>query len=785
VSDVFISYSRKNEDIVMRVVDRLAQDGLSVWVDWQDISISADWLNDIFRGIEEAANILFFYSSQSLISPVCHVELAHARKHNKRIISVICENANIETSLAGFASQPLDRIVYDALGSSEIMRVASENYHKIKRHNWLFMTEEAHFDKQMQLLLHTLRSDQEYLRLHTRFLIRARLWEDKQVKTGYLLSRTEIAEAVDWLKKADARAGEEQVDTAPTPLQRDYINASRRWLRQQRNRMLVGVTMLLLIALGLGIGAAFAFDLIPKPLPRMEGAINIAVADFALLNAHDSEPHPDAQGAHLAEIIGSQIETRLTDGVPLQVAVEAGNLGTISDPSPEIQREAARELALDTNAHVVIYGTIDNTGVATQYQPHFYIVESLTDTEELTGTETFGRPVTIELPIVAEGESTNANAPNAILLYTDEAFQNQMEALTHFMIGLGLVKEGQPEKAFDWLDRALAIDMWDADNDGDEILYYWMGAAVVQMEENLECNVPIPLNPFVVERDAIEYIEVGSAVTPISCGLALFRTARDHNPDYIRATMGLANVYSGAAEYTVAGRRVVRCDLYLTAIDFYNQALVELSLSQTFDNIDLIRFKTLYNIGTTYSRLALSPHCEAGNVAQEAVNALNRADELYPVLTDNPEVFEIAADTSYQLGLMYLIQGDSDEATRRFNRVISIITQEPFPDDWHAIQYAALYQRGRVALRDASNDGASVADAVADFTTVIEAYPANFDDGEIVVQALFDRANAYLLQNNEVAAHADFCTILAFDPSPQVQFEVRNQLSDRACVGDV
>ena len=89
MADVFISYSRKNDDFAKRLTNALKRDERDVWIDWEDIPRGADWLSEIFEGIEAGDTFIFIVSQYSLTSQICNDELAHARKHNKRIIPLI------------------------------------------------------------------------------------------------------------------------------------------------------------------------------------------------------------------------------------------------------------------------------------------------------------------------------------------------------------------------------------------------------------------------------------------------------------------------------------------------------------------------------------------------------------------------------------------------------------------------------------------------------------------------------------------------------------------------
>ena len=51
MSDVFISYSRRDIDFVRHLFDQLTARDREPWADWQDIPPTADWLAEIYKRI--------------------------------------------------------------------------------------------------------------------------------------------------------------------------------------------------------------------------------------------------------------------------------------------------------------------------------------------------------------------------------------------------------------------------------------------------------------------------------------------------------------------------------------------------------------------------------------------------------------------------------------------------------------------------------------------------------------------------------------------------------------
>lgn len=52
MSDIFISYSRRYETIAQRFVGMLVARGREIWIDWEAIPPSAEWLSEVREAIE-------------------------------------------------------------------------------------------------------------------------------------------------------------------------------------------------------------------------------------------------------------------------------------------------------------------------------------------------------------------------------------------------------------------------------------------------------------------------------------------------------------------------------------------------------------------------------------------------------------------------------------------------------------------------------------------------------------------------------------------------------------
>ena len=109
------------------------------WVDWQDIRPTAEWLDEVYAGIQEAYTFLSIISPDSVVSKICTPEIEHAVQHNKRLVPVVWRDVE-------------DDQVYSVMLA----------------HNWVFLREEDDFEANLELL--ALDTDLDYVREHTHLL---------------------------------------------------------------------------------------------------------------------------------------------------------------------------------------------------------------------------------------------------------------------------------------------------------------------------------------------------------------------------------------------------------------------------------------------------------------------------------------------------------------------------------------------------------------------------------------------------------------------------------------
>jgi WD40 repeat protein len=221
MSDVFISYSRKDTDFVRKLHEALIARERDIWVDWEDIPATADWWKEIAGAIEATDTFIFVISPDSARSEICRKEIEHALANNKRFVPILY--------------RPVDE------ADQSLVHPA------INTHNWIFFREGQDFDRAFDSLIAALDTDLSHVRQHTRLLVRAKEWDSSGKNPSFLLQGDDLKQAENWLTVSVAKK------PAPTPLHASYITASRDAAVRRQRGLLAGVSVALVVALGLAL----------------------------------------------------------------------------------------------------------------------------------------------------------------------------------------------------------------------------------------------------------------------------------------------------------------------------------------------------------------------------------------------------------------------------------------------------------------------------------------------------------------------------------------------------
>ena len=162
MSDVFISYSRKDGDFAKKLTEKLAEIGHEIWIDWHDIPLTANWWKEITEGIENANTFVFIISPDSVSSPICNFEVAHALYYGKRIIPILYRDVDEHKAFSKLISKKLHETEQEILDKRDLIQVARDSWGVLARHNWVFFNNDEPFEVTFNKLLDIMATDLEH-----------------------------------------------------------------------------------------------------------------------------------------------------------------------------------------------------------------------------------------------------------------------------------------------------------------------------------------------------------------------------------------------------------------------------------------------------------------------------------------------------------------------------------------------------------------------------------------------------------------------------------------------
>ena len=215
--DVFISYARKDRQIVLRLASALEAGEWRVWVDTEDIPPTADWSEELAVGIRTAHTFIFVISPRSVRSEYCLHELDQALELGKRLVPVVVEDAGA---------------VPEALAARQ----------------YIYLRGKDDFDASLQTLTTALGTDLEWVREHRQWLTAALRWDASGRDRSMLIRGRDLKSAEAWLARQA-----ERTEPRPTRVQTEFLIASRSWQTRRLQAIVAGVAIALAVAVLLGI----------------------------------------------------------------------------------------------------------------------------------------------------------------------------------------------------------------------------------------------------------------------------------------------------------------------------------------------------------------------------------------------------------------------------------------------------------------------------------------------------------------------------------------------------
>ncbi len=337
MSDVFISYSRRDQVFARRLFERVKQDGLEGWADWEGIPYGTEWEKIILHAIDAAKSFVFIISPDSIKSDVCNVELEYARKRNKRIIPIMRREPDMKLvagEMFGKAAETRFRDNWTFLGTINwvnFRKKSGEEFEckydpdtrQVINPSCDGSENDAdNFETAFQKLVVTLQTDQVYVDEHTRLLVRVVDWQNNK---GTLLRGNELLQAEAWLLSAEDKK------YPPTAEHIEFIKASRKAENTQRRRTFTILSSLLVLAVVLAMVSFISYQ--NANIEKNRADSNAARAFEAQTTAERS-----AQ-INQSIALGSAAEAALNDGnQPLAVSLA---LDAVSIPTPPVVAQRA------------------------------------------------------------------------------------------------------------------------------------------------------------------------------------------------------------------------------------------------------------------------------------------------------------------------------------------------------------------------------------------------------------------------------------------------------------
>ncbi|WP_260295953.1 toll/interleukin-1 receptor domain-containing protein [Sedimenticola hydrogenitrophicus] len=210
---IFVSYARQDQHAVRRWCDALGAEGRALWVDWEGIAPSAEWMAEIETGIRTADAFVFMLSPTALASTVCRQELDIAVNLNKRLVPVVVKD------------------VSPAQVPEELAKL-----------NWIFLRDGDDATAGLAALTTALDTDLDWLQRHTALMSPALAWQDAGHERSRLLKGQALKQAEMWLTESARKS------PPPADVQLGFIQASQQAART-RLRLALGGAVIGIVSL--------------------------------------------------------------------------------------------------------------------------------------------------------------------------------------------------------------------------------------------------------------------------------------------------------------------------------------------------------------------------------------------------------------------------------------------------------------------------------------------------------------------------------------------------------
>ncbi len=98
-NDVFISYSRRDEDFIKQLYQSLIDQGISTWYDRENIRVGNQWATEIVEGIRDCKVFVLSLSPDSTASVNVRKEVDLAQRYQKQIVPLVWRPTEIPVAM--------------------------------------------------------------------------------------------------------------------------------------------------------------------------------------------------------------------------------------------------------------------------------------------------------------------------------------------------------------------------------------------------------------------------------------------------------------------------------------------------------------------------------------------------------------------------------------------------------------------------------------------------------------------------------------------------------------
>lgn len=357
----------------------------------------------------------------------------------------------------------------------------------------------------------------------------------------------------------------------------DKIEVNKNFVRVVFRGIPVWVLLLIPIVV-VAIASVAWLQFVPDKMPL--NTFNVAVAEFGQVDAQGNVS-PSKDGKNLSKWMYGQLKTEYKNwpsGQPTvwhdsqSILAKRANIGIISGDTPAARRDSAKAIADQIGANMVIYGNLAIGENPVRFIPEFYVAAISSEADEIVGEHQLGTPIDVRLPINLHDDRTST--------FFEDKLGIRVDALVWFTRGLALDLSGRHQDAMDIFQTAeTELKNWD-DNQGKNILYYFIGREALSLSN----------------KDLYPDSDFDTAELLLQAEKA-FSSAIEIDPQYTRGHIGLGGVYFQRAQYLLSPEQRLQTEDLNSAILHYS-----LSISNAVQTADIpTEIKGRFGLGISYS----------------------------------------------------------------------------------------------------------------------------------------------------------------------------------------